>query len=550
MANYMCPENICPVTTVCPITGPRCVTCGIFNCAECLPETPDICVNCLPGHFKHKNSCQKCEYNCLLCSDSSSCTTCKPKFFLDRNQCLSCARNCELCTDANTCSQCQSKYYLNSDLTCSACSPGCNKCTDGNLCQVCLSGFSLQDGKCVKCPSKCSECTNDGICTQCNLSSVLINKACESCPAYCKNCSINGRCEICIDGYFLKNGKCTSCGAKCRICKSETECELCQPHMSVSLASGKNTCQYDYCNDINPCADTQYCVDTHYGNKCYELPDHCMVADINRACSKCLPHFVLFQGTCQKCDKRCEYCTSSSHCDNCFDGYFVGEKYECLNCSIGCANCINEKRCYKCFEGYLLENGICQKQPVIQCSSEQICPNGQYCLSIQGSSECQSCPQNCKTCVSASSCMSCKDDFVLTEEKQCIAYQSQADETCSLGQFFKQQQNGGQCQQCMENCEVCTSTDTCQTCSKNYSLNHGKCVENVNKTGQGAMVGIIICLLVIVGGVVGTAIFITQKRKRSVGNNNHVDILSNNEITIQGLQNVVDQKSILNSIKE
>jgi proprotein convertase subtilisin/kexin type 5 len=87
---------------------------------------------------------------------------------------------------------------------------------------------------------------------------------------------------------------------------------------------------------------------------------------------------------------------------------------------------------------------------------------------------CRSCPSNCQTCVSASTCTSCTTNYYLTttgEYTLCVLAQD-----CVAGSY--PDQDSGECLSCISNCAVCSGSTGCTTCFDGYFLHANTCVPN------------------------------------------------------------------------
>ncbi|KAH0569959.1 Cysteine-rich membrane protein 1 [Spironucleus salmonicida] len=258
-------------------------------------------------------------------------------------------------------------------------------------------------------------------------------------------------------------------------------------------------------------------------------------------CESCNPgKYLLADKTCNNCDNVCATCTgpSNSQCLSCSNGHnlsgsfcvacFDGQVIPCkCGASINCATCgaAQTNNCALCLEGYKLDSE----------SSCSECANGYF----KDGATCQKCSTNCKTCSkSATLCDSCKVQFELTIYQSC-----QAD--CSGG--LKQGQacvNGSpiscgsakQITSCAcdftKNCLSCDETNKkCSSCLASYMLEGqqcSQCVENAEKIedscffpaplgtnlSSGAIAGIVVAVLVVLGALGGGLAFYLIKRSK------------------------------------
>ena len=134
----------------------------------------------------------------------------------------------------------------------------------------------------------------------------------------------------------------------------------------------------------------------------------------------------------------------------------MAEYKECLPCPSYCPYCSDPLTCLSCNYGYYLSGGNCK-----QCSTKNCygCDNGvanQCTVCNEGyhltsSKSCVTCPENCNICSDTHTCTSCSSGFYLNAEV---------------------------CSACTMNCDKCTDADTCQSCNDGYFLqqSNGKCM--------------------------------------------------------------------------
>ena len=227
-----------------------------------------------------------------------------------------------------------------------------------------------------------------------------------------------------------------------------------------------------------------------------------------------------YQDYCISCTQNCQECSHSPvsglSCFSCQGNYFlingtcqttcpVGtypslESSSCISCGIsGCQTCIFNSsllvECTTCQSGFLLVSDqlICvttcpanyvqsgsKCNPVPVCTKYNYngyclasCPQGTYPVTVNSSSTCMLCTQNCLVCSSAASCSKCNNVTVLFSSNgtvQCLSY-------CPLGYFNA----SGVCTLCPSNCSSCVFSVTygepsCQTCVIGTYLLDGECL--------------------------------------------------------------------------
>ncbi len=89
---------------------------------------------------------------------------------------------------------------------------------------------------------------------------------------------------------------------------------------------------------------------------------------------------------------------------------------------------------------------------------------------------CKACPKYCKECTDATTCVTCRNGFILTAEKKCRSCSILCSEclsnsviTCSSCSYGLELLNGV-CVPCPDNCNTCSS-GICSQCANGYTLN-------------------------------------------------------------------------------
>jgi dimeric dUTPase (all-alpha-NTP-PPase superfamily) len=88
--------------------------------------------------------------------------------------------------------------------------------------------------------------------------------------------------------------------------------------------------------------------------------------------------------------------------------------------------------------------------------------------------KCSECIENCETCESYNKCITCKDGFVLTFDYKCVnnteqTYYKDPSDT----QYYP-------CNKAIDNCEKCSSNNTCNKCIDGYVKLNNK-IEHANR---------------------------------------------------------------------
>ncbi|EFO61161.1 High cysteine protein [Giardia lamblia P15] len=441
---------------------------------------------------------------CLTCTEAGhdqTCLTCSggQKVLLDGT---SCGADCPENSAANpSVCVCNPGYNLNSGKT--ACEKSSNtECAQG-----------LKDAGCLT----CTEAGHDQTCLTCSGGQkVLLDGT--SCGADCpENSAANPSVCVCNPGYNLNSGK-TACEKS-----SNTECSTPNCKACDNPKTDREVCTE--CNDNSYLTPTSQCVPDctaikgYYGDtdkKCKKCHDTCTecVGPANSQCSACPASKALtysdsaYPDRGGTCGDACKTTEGSTGCKVC--GSTIGETLYCSQCNNNDqaplnGNCaansrtafcttVSDGACTQCAAGYFLKDGGCyetNKQPGKQvCSSAQggacqTCANG---LQAQnGDCSKSACHPTCATCSAPSTASSCK--------------------TCAAG-YYKENGNdstAGPCKRCSEKipgCKQCTSSSTGSVvCLESEAGTGGS--TNKNALTTGAIAGIAVAVVIVVGGLVG-----------------------------------------------
>ncbi|KAE8301905.1 High cysteine membrane protein [Giardia duodenalis] len=335
--------------------------------------------------------------------------------------------------------------------------PNCKRCAQGKPaeCEECNSNFNL-DSNTKQCNPVSAECTvpnckacdnpktDNEVCTECNDGNYLTPTS--QCVSDC----------TAISGYYgdTNERKCKKCNDACAECKgaASNQCSACP--------AGK---KLTYTDDSNP----------NNGGAC---GDACKVSADGTGCETCGAQI----GGTAYCSK-CKTSTQAPLNGNC-----------AANTRTRFCTTVSNGACTQCAANYFLKDGGCyqtDRQPGKQvCSSAQggtcqTCANG---LQAQGGA-CGECHSTCATCSTADAADKCK--------------------TCATG-YYKE--NGddttdGLCKKCSEKisgCKQCVSSSGSSVICLESEAGTGG---SVNKSGlsTGAIAGISVAVIVVVGGLVG-----------------------------------------------
>jgi proprotein convertase subtilisin/kexin type 5 len=243
----------------------------------------------------------------------------------------------------------------------------------------------------------------------CQTGTFEIMETCVSCSLSCQTCAFaSTNCSSCATGSFLsshqclcnpgyfRNGlACDVCDGSCQTCElTSTTCLSCNPAQGTVLAG--SACL---------CPDGKYKIASGTCQSC------------NYSCGTCSTG----GSTCLSCPAGSNRLLSGGQC-TCMSGYYDPGSTVCSICLSPCLTCKGGSvlNCTSCISGYTLIGSFC-RAPVScpryifmgECVS--VCPNVSYPLG----SSCISCPGNCLTCVSSTSCSSCLTPFVLHSNGSC-----------------------------------------------------------------------------------------------------------------------------------
>ncbi|KAE8301267.1 VSP [Giardia duodenalis] len=546
-------------------SGAKAATCTACQADKYLKTTTDSATSCVTekectdaaGFFVDTTGgkkCSKCDPGCKTCkTEAAKCTSCKddkPYLKKDAGDTGTCVTEAD-CKNGNT-------HYADDTepKTCKTCAEGtsdgcatCEKSADGAVaCKTCGNQKKVQPNKkgCIaKCPETvsaekdgvcecvegyvpdnagtgctkksdpqcntpgCKTCsepkTSKEVCTECEDAKALTptgqcidncgdlggyyagtneggKKACKKCEVEnCLLCNGQGQCETCKDGYYKSGAACAKCDTSCKTCANGNSngCTSCESSKALSYeGEGTGTCKPGCEPNANNCEKCELTVDgTAYCSKCKDasqFPQNgvCSAAagkaitcttQRDGVCNKCANGFLRMNGGCYETTKFpgksvCkEVLQNGDTCQTLADGYKL-DNGALTTCSAGCKTCTSNTVCTECMYGYAKTNN-----------------------------ECKVCTTGCATCAgSTSNC-----------------------DICSTG-YYK---SGSTCVSCTANTAdgTITGVANCANCAPPlndkgsvlcYLVQSG---ENTNKSGlsAGAIAGISVAVIIVVGGLVG-----------------------------------------------
>ena len=395
-----------------------CINCSLESegCKRCSMEMrtdsdqPDYkfsCEECLSDEYKMNENgfCEKCQIDhCLDCRFNNSkqeCLECESDYYYISSDktCKRCYEythipdgNCRVCSDNHTDFEhakcyCDTGYILNKNNTCSFYIEGCIGFIEGKdnniSCFQCVSGYVLDEQKCLKCPDGCDSCyvdnSNQTICTSCYSNYAFnSNNTC----TYCEYINYSGDgCERCRYNEMKNKYECLQCYSYYDSntekyiynyafikneykCLSNTEQEQFYLYGCLEANLMDNNiyeclkCKEDFISIINDktCRKT---TEINLSNNCLEAINIGNISNPIYSCNKCYNETVLITDL-----------NNISNCMERFDylAYCIKGKYE-ISGDISCIECIslahlneatnicqcdydsfgiNEKFCYKC----------------------------------------------------------------------------------------------------------------------------------------------------------------------------------------------------------
>ena len=413
---------------------------------------------------------------------------------LNPPMCILCAQGL-IYNDITRQCQCQTGFYavtqaITNETTCFPCYAPlcqscnvtnrtvCNSCVSGaavntqNICQ-CLTGFFQNATLCQACPVRCGTCVSSSVCLTCSDNTTrLFNDSCRcidgtydnnvavcvACPSLCKTCSSATNCTSCFtqNNRALSNGLCVCKTGFFQVVAADgsLSCQPCDPSCTTCSLTA------DRCTDCDPATNRMLGYDALGNQVCNCIPGYfpnsngqCVQSDCvaDPYCSTCLT--VLSTSQCIKCIAATQrvLVLPQQKCQ-CKDGFFDLQGI-CTPCSSGCAVCTSASVCTQCVASATRNQttlGVCN------------CPDG-YFFDTNPIRFCRRCANYTLTCLSLQQALTCQANFTLTNGV-C---------TCPAGSFINAI---GQCVPCLNGCQQCSSSTTCNACTIPLFLQGNECV--------------------------------------------------------------------------
>ncbi|EFO61119.1 VSP [Giardia lamblia P15] len=535
-----------------PDAGRECLLCwdttgangytGVDKCTACTKadktEGKAECSACQDGHFLSDKLCKPCTSPCATCeAAATTCGSCIAGQYLNGNTCVaegSCGGSKYADELTMTCKACTTIHEQ-----CTACSfdkargkPKCTNCGPSNTPRTSLDGTSTCVGKTDQgCQGEDKELFMkevDKTCALCGDDSTKTpgNEGKANCKKCTKTTTANPECSECLDG-FLFNTDAKTCADKCddscKTCSVKTnpnKCESCYPGyfpIDSTEPPGKKCVPCDDANSggregCSACSNTGgfKCTDCKANYQKEGSPD-------NYTCKKTCEDETACGGTAGACDAAvvdgsgitkhyCSFCGESSKFP--IDGVCVSDAK-----SNTCSNHV----CTACTTGYFLYMGGCYKAAgppgslVCKAAGDGVCTEAAAGYFVP--------PSPTKDKQSALSCsnplgVELADQKAYAGVEGCsrctapaqLEASGMAAATCTAcGEGRKPNKSGTGCAACSDaNCRHCRVDGVCEECSSGFSLEGGKCVSTGGPNlSTGAIAGISVAAIVVVGGLVG-----------------------------------------------
>ncbi|EFO61300.1 VSP [Giardia lamblia P15] len=535
-ANPMTPGNEC---VLCSDVTPRDGVMGVASCYTCTApgggSGAATCTTCQSGYYKESTECKKCVAGCIDCNAASQCTTCEDgKYLKDGNSCVDPSG----CTGANypdpesrTCKASGIGSCTNCVYNATVNKPQCTACDGGKKVKTAVDGTTT----CIDLSSGCEDSNHfkaDGdagcvLCSDTSGDNPAENKGLEGCSACTKQPSNPPICTGCLPGYYdsaPSTFKCKPCDGNCATCGSagKDKCDTCKPGFFLKVSGTPGECF--------PCDDT-----ANGGS------EGCGVCSSNNGfeCTGCKPNYkqtgarsgsvtctkvcedeTACGGTAGACDATVvdENGTTKHYCSFCGESGKFPIDGKCTNVNAGNDGCANGV-CKSCTTGYFLYMGGCYKYDAAlgnhMCSTSTapgVCstpnPNKQFFVVPEAAATQQSvlaCGNPLGTAVGDKTYVGVEGCSQCTAPAQLDAPGMAAATCTACGEGRKPNKSGIGCVACsVENCKHCRVDGVCEECSSGFSLEGAKCVSTGGPNlSTGAIAGISVAAIVVVGGLVG-----------------------------------------------
>ena len=461
-------------------SAPPCIACndtagnsgntGLVGCGTCDPPVSGqaTCTSCLDGFFgigEGTVTCTECTGECKTCKGGADqCTSCKTSSkYLKITD--SVAETGE-CIDQGQCTETHFAMVDGGINMCYLCNTtdkggkvGCRTCTKSGTvtCKTCLDGF-FGTTDCVACHEDCLTCKIEAAkCTSCKADT----------KPYFKEGADNDQTGTCVDEVECKGDHFSTIDTSnsdkkiCVPCSKTdkggiTNCKTCAFKVSSTEERPAITCTECTTNNLSPLKDECMAAcpaGTYANNKvcasCHSSCAGCQTDDKETSCTACYPGYSLLyepNGATGRCVKEC----TGAFITNCADG-------QCTADVGGGA-----KYCAQCKDGYAPIDGICTTMAAAG----------------RDASVCTATGGKCTACTGAYALVSggCYGVAKLPGKAVCTAANNGECTTCANGQ----QPSGKVCPACPAGCSKCaagSSPQQCSECFPGYYKSGTKCVK-------------------------------------------------------------------------
>ena len=435
---------------------------------------------------------------CTAAGDTQTCLTCKnnAQFIqLDKKGCTgSCTGDGVIGdseVDPKVC-KCDSTkgYTQQGDGTCAKggcntknCQTCDNKGTDRETCTACATGYYLTPTN--QCIADCAVLSGYYGATE---NEKRVCKRCE--VANCETCNEQGKCSLCKDGFYADSaGACQKCDASCKTCYgSATDCLACDAGKIMSYTTSDTT-------------------------------------------GRCIPQCTQASGAgnCETCGLTIE---GAAYCSKCSQGNEYPQNGVCATKARAAPTCkdgtVENGICKVCADGFFKINGGCYSASRLPGSTvcTKAASTGGTCqtysgegYSIDGSGNLVECPANCGECSSSTACTTCMPGYALSGSAcakchESCATCSGAAETCTACAtgYYKVGSGNGVCTSCetdngnikgVKGCASCAAPSGSTGTVLCYLMKDSAAGGNDPNLSSGAIAGISVAVIVVVGGLVG-----------------------------------------------
>ena len=414
-------------------------------------------------------------------------------------------------------------YYLIVSALAAKCSTTQANCDGDNcemvgatqICTRCEATFVPIDGQCQNAENSKGKCTNaDGnaatqVCEKCKDQTFMYKGGCYPAGSgtgktMCK-AATEGKCtEAASDSYFLVPAADTDASTQSVVSCGDSEGATAKGDKKYKGVDGCKTCTLSSSTTTatcKECATDLYLKTEASGTSCV-ASDKCTggffpmtdTADSKKLCTKCDSTGKGGVAECTACVPRTDDPTKAkcTACDKNKKPSLDG--LHCYACTVdNCASCNSKGACQKCTNSLYLKT---ETDGATSCVAE--CPDGYFGHTATGGLKtCQSCATEATldpAVTGIPGCTQCTYATARASTLKCTA--------CGGGK--KPNKEGTGCFDCsISGCAYCSEAGKCEECGSGYKLEGEACVPAGTNLSTGAIAGISVAAVVVVGGLVG-----------------------------------------------